>query len=109
VKSKATDPEPLDVFKIVYRNKAWSISSERYYSARSIGEALEDFMHCFNKNRLNSIQLKIIKIRKYNRFNDTWEVVDGEAAEYAREHIDRDEFKIIINDRNIIRLRRHEI
>ena len=95
----------MDVYRITYKNRAWEIRSDRFYSADSVIEALSDFLYCFSKGRVGEKRLSIKKMMKFNRWNGIWEsvITSIDLAELA--HIDTD-VSISINKDNTISLRR---
>ena len=68
-KNKYVEP---DVFRVVCRFGRWATKSERFYSADTPDEALNDFYLMFASGKPHASSVKIHKIERYDRFAERW-------------------------------------
>ena len=68
---KHKEPTP-DIYKVIYRPGRWKSKCERYYTAFTAQEAMEDFKHTFDHGHVTSDTAKIYIISRYDRFADRW-------------------------------------
>ena len=72
----------IDVYKITYKNKSWTLPSARYYSAQSVDEAVEDFLYCYCKKRLGEKRVTLRKIRRWNRYSGKWDDMTRDGVDH---------------------------
>jgi hypothetical protein len=65
------EPAP-EIYKVIYKLSRWKTKSERYFTAFSTQEALEDFNYVFTSGHVDSFRVVLFDIIKYNRFADKW-------------------------------------
>ena len=68
---KAKEPTP-DIYKVIYKLARWKTRSERYYTAFNTQQAFDDFHYAFIAGHVNSSNVSIHKIYRYDRFADRW-------------------------------------
>ena len=68
---KSREPTP-EIFKLVYKLSRWKTKSERYFTAFDIQEAFNDFCYAFVNGHVNSNNVTIYNICRYDRFADRW-------------------------------------
>ena len=72
VKKKHTEP-PMEEFKFHYRNSNSIESSDKYFLAHNMDEAMAMFDYACNKRHLDT---KITEVYKWNRWLSKWEKCD---------------------------------
>lgn len=75
------DNVQCEVFRIIYRCAAWKTKSERYYTAATASEALEDIYHSFHTGAIHAAKIKIHDIEQYDRYSNLWVSRIHEALE----------------------------
>lgn len=68
---KSKEPTP-EIFKIVYKLSRWKTKSERYFTVFNTQEAFDDFCYAFTSGHVNSNNVTIYNIYRYDRFADKW-------------------------------------
>ena len=68
---KKREPTP-DIYKVVYKLSRWKTRSERYFTAFNSQEAFDDFCYAFVSGHVNSSNVNIYGISRYDRFADRW-------------------------------------
>ena len=77
VKKKHTEP-PMEEFKFHYRNSDSIESSDKYFMARDLEEAISMFDYACNKRHLHT---EVTEVYKWNRWLSKWEKYD--LSEYC--------------------------
>lgn len=68
---RTKEPSP-EIYKVIYKLSRWKTKSERYFTAFSAQEALDDFNYAFQSGHVDSMRVVLFDIIKYNRFADKW-------------------------------------
>lgn len=68
-KKRYTEP---NVYRVVCRFGRWATKSERFYTAETPDEALNDFYLMFVSGKPHASSVKIHIIEKYDRFAEKW-------------------------------------
>ena len=68
---KAKEPTP-DIYKVIYKLSRWKTRSERYFTAFNSQEAFDDFCYAFVSGHVNSSNVNIYDVSRYDRFADRW-------------------------------------
>ena len=93
------DNVQCEVFRVIYRCAAWKTKSERYYTAVTASEALEDLYHSFHKGAIHAGKIKIFDIEQYDRYSNLWVSRMSDALD----SLDTIDVKtLIIKDDNIV-------
>ena len=65
------EPTP-DIYKVVYKLSRWKTKSERYFTVFTTQEAVNDFYYIFQAGHINSDNVTVYDVVKYDRFADRW-------------------------------------
>ena len=73
--------KPVQEYKFHYHLGDAVGSSDKYFMAHDLEEAKEMFEYSCQKR---SLQPEVTKVEQWNRWNSTWEVIEGKPADPSR-------------------------